>query len=337
MPGESGPTNRPSRNWDKAAAFAAVAALSPIVLLVLERGILARARALLSDTNAAAIRPPVSWFVVHVDVVAWAWVIFFVVLAFVFLRDTGSEEEALAVSEAFDDYPETEPRPEVATAGPRIAAPRAAAEPSAGSRDSVPVVPNMPQALAWLKKGNELYALGHVEQAIANFDSAIRLNPRLAGAWAGKGLASNALGQYQEAIRCYDESLRLDPRDPAVWHDKGNTLCAIGRLEGALNCFNETLVLDPRDARAWNNKGICLASLGRPEEALPCCSKATELDPSFAVAWHARAVIEERLGLLPQAIATYKRFVTLAPEGEAVVERVRRHVSALEAAPKTEA
>jgi Flp pilus assembly protein TadD len=331
---ELGPTDKPVRHWDKAAAFAAIAVLPPLVILALEGGTAARIWAIISGVK---VPPPARLLrIPQADTIAWAWAIFFVVLALVYLMDTGPERSEWAEPEDFGDDAEPEPEPEVAVAPARVAGPRAAAdEPTDEGGDALPAVQNMPQAEAWFKKGSDLHAQGHYEEAIAHFDKAIKLHPRLAGAWAGKGLASNALGQYQEALHCYDESLRLDPRDPAVWHDKGNTLCAIGRLEGALNCFNEALIVDPRDARAWNNKGICLASLGRPEEALPCCKKATELDPSYAVAWRAKAMIEEGLGRIPDAVAAYKQFIALASAGDAAsVEKVRRHVSALEAGPQ---
>jgi len=325
---EFSPTGRRGRHWDKAAAFAAIAVLSPIIMLALEAGTVARVRAIISGTRPATVAPPPLVFVPQADAVVWAWAIFFFVLALVYAMDTGRERSETVEPDQFGDYLPPEPEPEPAPAV-RVAV---ASGPTREDRDSLPAVPNVPEAQTWYKKGNELYVSGHYEEAIAHFDKALKLHPRLAGAWAAKGLACNAMRQYQEAIRCYDESLRLDPRDPAVWHDKGNTLCAIGRLEGALNCYNEALIIDPRDARAWNNKGICLASLGRPEEALPCCSKATALDPSYAVAWQAKAMIEERLGRIPDAVAAYKQFIAHASASDAAsVERIQRHVSVLEA------
>jgi Flp pilus assembly protein TadD len=323
---EFGSTTKPVRHWGTAAVFATIAALPPIILLAIEGGAASRAWALLSGDKISYKSPVV--FGLSSDTIAWAWAIFFVVLALIYATDTGPEGSGMGEPGAFGDYlpPEPEPESEVRvamTSGPPVE-----------GGDSLPAVPNVPEAMTWFKKGGELFAQGRYEEAISHFDKALKLHPRLAGAWAGRGLACNAMRQYNEAIRCYDESLRLDPQDAAVWHDKGNVLCAIGRLESALNCFNEALVIDPRDARAWNNKGICLASLGRPEEALPCCTKAIQLDPSYAVAWQAKAMIEERLVRIQDAVASYKRFIALASAGDAAaVERVQRHVSVLEAGP----
>ena len=328
---------RQARHWGKAAVFAAIAVLSPIVMLAMEAGALARVRTIIGGARPDLVALPSQVFTTQADAVMWAWIVFFLVLALVYAMDTGQERSGSAGLDELGDYlpPESESEPAVrAIPETRTAS---AGGPAAGG-GSLPVVPNVPEAQNWYRKGNELYAAGRYMDAVASFDEALKLHPRLASAWAARGLSLNALHQYQDAIRCYDESLRLDSRDPAVWHDKGNTLCAIGRLESALNCYNEALIIDPRDARAWNNKGICLASLGRPEQALPCCNKATQLDPSYAVAWQARAMIEERLGRIPDAIASYKQFLAVASSSNAAaVERIQRHVSVLEASAQTEA
>lgn len=322
-----------------AAVFALFAALPPILLLALEAGTVARIRVLLSGVKT--LHPQPFLIGAEADTVAWAWAIFFGILALIFATDAEPGVRAESEPEVADDYAVTEDKVRAesvptggsnqAAAGPSTRV-RPESEPVVAGGDSLPVVPNMPEVEAWYSRGNRLYGMGRFEEAIRCFDRALRIHPRFARAWAGRGLASNALRQYQDAIRSYDESLRLDPRDPAVWHDKGNSLCAIGRLEGALNCFNEALIRDPRDARAWNNKGICLASLGRPEEAVPCCDRALKIDPSYAVAWRAKGIIEERLGRIPDAVAAYKQFIALASvQDPASAEAVQRHLQGLEA------
>lgn len=317
--------------------FAAIAVLPPIAMFETEAGAMAQILAVFRIAKPGLPRP--LSLGAEVYTLALAWALFFGVLALIYAIDRKPEAvEESEPEDLFDDIA-TEPEPEVRAVPEARPKPedRAADEPKPAGDDSLPVVHSLPEAQAWLKEGSELHTQGRYDEAIAHFDKALKLYPRLANAWAGKGLASNALGQYEEAIRCYDESLRLDPRDAAVWHDKANTLCAVGRLEGGLNCYNESLIINPRNAKAWNNKGICLASLGRPEEAVPCCDKAIALDPSYATAWHAKAVIEERLGRIQDAIAAYKQFIALASDRDAAsVENIRRHLSALESAAQAE-
>ncbi len=338
MSSESGPEVPARRRWGAAVAFAVIAALPPLAMFATEAGAVARVLAMLPGTKVALPQPLLLG--AEVRFLALAWAVFFGVMALICITDTRPEYVEESEPEDIGAQVIAEPELEVravpkARPQPRV---REAAEPRDVGEDTLPVVRSLQEAEARFKKGRELHAQGQYEEAISHFDRALKLYPRLAGAWAGKALASNALGQYEEAIDCYDESLRLDPRDPAVWHDKANTLCAIGRLEGGLNCYNEALILDPRNARAWNNKGICLASLGRPEEAVPCCDRAIAIDPSYATAWHAKAVIEERLGRIEDAVASYRQFISLASDRDAAsVEKVRRHLSALEAVRSTAA
>ena len=52
--------------------------------------------------------------------------------------------------------------------------------------------------------------LGRHEDAITDFDEAIRLNPGDADAWANRGLAKISLGRHEDAIADYDKSDRTE-------------------------------------------------------------------------------------------------------------------------------
>jgi tetratricopeptide (TPR) repeat protein len=177
-----------------------------MVVLALEAGTVVRVLVIVSGTKVASPPPPL--LIPGADNIAWAWAIFFVVLAIVYLTDAGPVRSERFEPEPVGDYVEPEPEPEVLVAAPSEAMPD---EPTVEGGDALPVVPNVPESQAWLEKGSELHVSGHYDQAIAHFDKALVLHPRLAGAWAGKELASNALGQYQEAIRCYDEARPARP------------------------------------------------------------------------------------------------------------------------------
>ena len=68
------------------------------------------------------------------------------------------------------------------------------------------------KALDLHEKGIDLCELERYEEAIACFDAAIRLDPRLSDAWNNKGMSLHGLERYEEAIACFDAAIRLDPR-----------------------------------------------------------------------------------------------------------------------------
>ena len=64
---------------------------------------------------------------------------------------------------------------------------------------------------AWLERGYLKSRQGQYEGAIADYDQAIRLDPRNAGAYANRSLAKSELGRHDEALEDLDQAMRLDP------------------------------------------------------------------------------------------------------------------------------
>ena len=69
------------------------------------------------------------------------------------------------------------------------------------------------EATARLDSGNEYLSIDQYEQAIQDFDEAIRLNPQDAHAYYSRGRAYVRLGQYEQGIQDYNDSIPLNPQD----------------------------------------------------------------------------------------------------------------------------
>jgi len=131
-------------------------------------------------------------------------------------------------------------------------------------------------AIAWLKKGNAMSALGKHEDAIACHDKAIANASRTKEVWEFRG------GSTKEIIG----AIPADMVEVKAWNgrglalnalNKGAALLALKRASEAVACFNRAIKLDPRDSSAWNNKGIALMSLGQQSDALACIKEAKRL------------------------------------------------------------
>jgi type IV pilus biogenesis/stability protein PilW len=91
------------------------------------------------------------------------------------------------------------------------------------------------------------------------------------GAEIHHDLAVEALrgGRAQEALREYDEALRLDPRFPEAYLGHGLVLeLGFGKLGDAEKDYRRALELRPGYPEAHNNLGQLLARTGRAEEAV---------------------------------------------------------------------
>lgn len=72
-------------------------------------------------------------------------------------------------------------------------------------------------AVAWLSKGQALAELGRPEQAIAWYDKALAMDPRLAKAWFDKAKALFSLRRLDEAKTCFAKAIEIDPQCVADW------------------------------------------------------------------------------------------------------------------------
>jgi tetratricopeptide (TPR) repeat protein len=78
-------------------------------------------------------------------------------------------------------------------------------------REAVRLSPH--DAIARWRLGDALlYGLGRPTEARAPLREATRLDPSLAGAYVSLGVAQNAMGDHAEAVASFDEALRLEPR-----------------------------------------------------------------------------------------------------------------------------
>jgi len=61
--------------------------------------------------------------------------------------------------------------------------------------------------------GVQLSSAGRWEEAITEFDEAIRLNPRDVLAYYNRAIAYHNFGEYERAIEDYDKALGFNPRN----------------------------------------------------------------------------------------------------------------------------
>ena len=102
------------------------------------------------------------------------------------------------------------------------------------------------------------------------------------------GDAKYIMGKFDEAIALYDTALRLDNRNEIAMASKGEALMRLGLYDEAIKYFDTAISLDTKYAEAWNGKGVALGRLGRYEDAIQCYDQAldAEILPGSATVFH---------------------------------------------------
>ncbi len=140
------------------------------------------------------------------------------------------------------------------------------------------------------------YQSGHPRQAVELITHALGLKPSTAVYHFNLGAAQAALGQLDEAIANYRLALRLQADFPEVHNNLGNALCRQDKLDEALTHLQETARVRPNDAETHNNLGIAWHRQGAFDKAMVHYNLAVEFKPNYDEAHWNRALLLLTLG-----------------------------------------
>ncbi|MCX5757043.1 MAG: tetratricopeptide repeat protein, partial [Candidatus Hydrogenedentes bacterium] len=169
-------------------------------------------------------------------------------------------------------------------------------EKEAATRHPALVVPKLPNAGEYFKRGNALADGKKYAEAAAYYEEALRLNPGFGDARINLGNALAAQGRLREAVEQFRESARRQPDSSDVYLNLGHALTELGELAPAGEAYQKAAALNSRSIEAWIGLGFSLARQDKPEAARDPFLKALALDPNNARANEALKNIDSYLG-----------------------------------------
>jgi Flp pilus assembly protein TadD len=148
-----------------------------------------------------------------------------------------------------------------------------------------------------VQEANALLSADQLDEALAAYLDAERMEPDLAVAHYGEGLALYQLQRHAEAEPALLRAVELDP-EQALYHVYlGRVLGKLDRQEEAEGVFRRATVLEPIDPEGWRGLGLTLYNLGRGAEA----RVALEQYLAFSRNDSDRSVIMQLVRVLPAA------------------------------------
>ena len=119
---------------------------------------------------------------------------------------------------------------------------------------------------------NRLQQEGKVDEAIKKWGSIANIsdgidNDIAAGAFFARGAANDNLGKHDEAISDYNEAIRLNPNFAEAYMGRGVANDNLGKRDEAISDYNEAIRLNPSFAEAYVFRGLAKRALDKVEEA----------------------------------------------------------------------
>ena len=167
---------------------------------------------------------------------------------------------------------------------------------------------------AYFNRGVAKGELGDYKGAIVDFDTAIRLKPDYAKAYFNRGIVKAELGQHFAAIADYDTAIRLKPDYAKAYDSRGTAKAELGQYFAAITDYDTAIRLKPDDVIAYFNRGTTKAELGQHFAAIADYDTAIRLKPDYAAAYGNRGIVKAELGQYFAAITDYDIAIRLKPD-----------------------
>jgi tetratricopeptide (TPR) repeat protein len=169
-----------------------------------------------------------------------------------------------------------------------------------------------------------LQVRGKVDEAIANYQAALRTEPNSATAYNSLGGALLAEGETRSAIAQFREALRIDRTYSNARYNLARTLASEGDLNGAASEYLAFLREQPDDAAAQAGLAGIYVQQRRYREAVPFFREAARLRPDDADTWSNFGTALAITGDLPGAITAFERALEIDPNAEAARKNLLR-------------
>ncbi len=115
------------------------------------------------------------------------------------------------------------------------------------------------------------------QEAIDEFENAVKMNPNYVKAYNCIGNAYQALRNSQEAIVYYKKAIQIAPDYIKAYNNLGGEYFSLKRYQEALDCAEKALQINPNDAQNYCNLGLAYSFLKKPQQARENFQKAKDI------------------------------------------------------------
>ena len=157
----------------------------------------------------------------------------------------------------------------------------------------------------YLRWGNELVAENRNVEAIADFQTAIRVKPNYVPAHLALAYAYFFVPNYVQAEAELKRVLELDPQDATARYSLGFVYLNEQRTSEAREIFKQILAADPKSARALFGLGATFVAEKRYDEAIEEYGAALQINPRLEGAYFNIGSSQAMLKRYDQAIAAF--------------------------------
>jgi len=174
--------------------------------------------------------------------------------------------------------------------------------------DTISKYPQVP--IAHLNYGKALSEQnGKLNEAIQQYDIAIKLDTNFSIAYNNRGVAKDMKGEKESAILDYSKAISLNSDYKLAYSNRAMAKKDINDFKGALADINISIIKSPEEGAYYRNRGLIRMAEKKYKEALNDFSTALKYDPKLAYAWSDRGTAKYFLGDYLSSVEDYDKAI----------------------------
>jgi len=168
----------------------------------------------------------------------------------------------------------------------------------------------------WSSRGAHFLATGKMDEAVADFDKAVKLDPDHALAWANRGVALAWKKQNEQALDSLDKAAAINPRLAYIFNGRALVLQNQGDLGGAIAALGRSIDLLENNLWAHGRRAGILMLQRDYTKALADADAILKVQPGQQFAQNLRWRAQAGAGDFKGALATVDAAIAASPDPE---------------------
>ncbi|MGQ9494224.1 MAG: tetratricopeptide repeat protein [Anaerolineae bacterium] len=176
--------------------------------------------------------------------------------------------------------------------------------------------PTQGDAATHVVQGRQYLEQGKFNEAVAELQSAIRLDPSSVEGHFHLGNAYFQQGKLEDAAKAFQKTLDLDPGNVDALSNLGATYYELGQFEKATVEFKKAINLKPNDADIHYNLGAAYVQQFQFDAGIAEFQEALRLNPNLIRAYFGLGNVYKLQGKNQEAIQALEKFLSLSSEAD---------------------
>ncbi len=157
----------------------------------------------------------------------------------------------------------------------------------------------------------------------------------LANALNSRGMAQERLENFEQAKADYNKAIEINPEYANAYNNRGNIKAKQADYKGAIEDYNRAIELNSQFVEAYCNRGIAKENLGDYYEALEDFDRVIEINSEYIDGYLRRGMLRQDSGDYAGAIKDFDRVIEIEPGAKDRIIGYRERAERLEKSAET--